>query len=505
MSKFLKILCFILIFFCFHLGAFGQVIVKNDFKVNDDATLAPQIDPAIAIDSTGNFVVVWTDSSNGNYDIYGRRFSSIGTPLASSFKVNGDAGSSSQISPDVARNPAGSFVVVWQDNRSGNYDIYGQRYNAAGTAQGGNLIIENGSANQTSPSVAMDSLGNFVVVWQDSVNGNWDIFGLRFNSSGAPLGTKFKVNESTGTDSMQATPAVGMDGNGNFVVTWCDLRGYASYLEDIYFQRFASNGNTIGTNIIVNEDKAKRAQYEPAIFVNSSGDFVITWHDYRDASPDIYAQRYALAGEDLVIKGGNFKVDDQSSQIPYAYPAVTLTSSGDFVITWTYTSDIIAQKYNSSGEPVDGNFLVNNSSTKTQKCSGVASTGTYTYFVWQDDRNDNFDIYAKVVTWAWSEVPEDREDGVSGEFTLSQNYPNPFNPQTSISFYLKQSGKVSIKVYNILGQRVRDLVDNYYQNGEHRVDWDGKDDSGKDVSAGVYFYQIKTETYTQAKKMVLLK
>ena len=505
MSKFLKILCFILIFFCFHLGAFGQIIVKNDFQLNNDVTTTSQTDPSIAIDSVGNFVVVWTDIRNGNYDIYGQMCDDTGKFVGANFKVNNIDGTNLQQStPDVARNPAGSFVVVWQDDRNGNYDIYAQRYNAAGTLQGDNLVVENGSASQISPSVAMDSLGNFVVVWQDSVNGNWDIFGLRFNSSGTPQGTKFKVNESAGTDSSQITPTVGMDKNGNFVVAWYDCRNSSQMKGDIYSQRFNSSGGAIGNNFLVSGDLGSQVQIEPTISVSGSGDFIIAWADWRNSQSDIYAQRYNSTGE---TEGINFRVNSATGYISWRYPSVALTPSDEFVITWTHNNDIIAQEYNSSGVAVDGNFLVNNYSTASQNRSDVSSTGAYTYFVWQDYRNGvtNPDIYAKVVTWGWSEVPEDREDGVSGEFALGQNYPNPFNPQTSISFHLKQSGKVSIRVYNILGQRVRDLVDGYYQNGEHKADWDGKDDNGKDVSTGIYFYQIKTENSIQAKKMVLLR
>ena len=497
MSKFLKILCFILIFFSFHLGAFGQIIVKNDFKVNGDGGGALQTDPAIAIDSVGKFVVVWTDGRYGNDDIYGQMYNNVGDPIGSNFNVSDDPGSYSQNSPDVARSPAGSFVVVWQDNRNGNYDIYAQRYNAAGTAQGGNIIVENGSANQTSPSVAMDSLGNFVVVWQDSVYGNWDIFGLRFNSSGAPQGSKFMVNPAS--TASQLTPVVAMENAGNFVVSWCD---YRSGNADIYAQRFYANGTPRGTDFRVN-DQLGQSQLQPGIDVDTSGDFVVTWIDYRGGSVfDIYAQRYDSSGG---WEGVNFKVTNENS-VMHRDPAVALTPSGEFVINWSNKNvDIYAQKYNSSRVTEDGNFLVNKSSAAIQKSSDIASTGTFTYFVWKDSLNDVSNIYAKVVTWSWSEVGEDQKDELLREFSLGQNYPNPFNPQTSISFYLKKSGKISIKVYNILGQRVRDLVDSYYQNGEHKADWDGKDDNGKDVSTGIYFYQIKTENSIQAKKMVLLR
>ena len=91
------------------------------------------------------------------------------------------------------------------------------------------------------------------------------------------------------------------------------------------------------------------------------------------------------------------------------------------------------------------------------------------------------------------------------EFELGQNYPNPFNPNSSIEFSLPKDCFVRISIYNILGQKVRTLVDEYLQAGYKRVIWDSKNDQGEEVASGVYFYGIEAEDYTQTRKMVLLK
>jgi len=90
-------------------------------------------------------------------------------------------------------------------------------------------------------------------------------------------------------------------------------------------------------------------------------------------------------------------------------------------------------------------------------------------------------------------------------FTLAQNYPNPFNPSTIIAFYLPVRSRLEIRVYDGLGRLVRTLVDAEYTAGSHRIMWDGKNDAGSSISSGTYFYQLKTEGFVQAKKMVYLK
>ncbi len=88
---------------------------------------------------------------------------------------------------------------------------------------------------------------------------------------------------------------------------------------------------------------------------------------------------------------------------------------------------------------------------------------------------------------------------------LGQNYPNPFNPTTKISFSIKNNSRVELAVYNINGQKVKTLKSEIMSAGNHSVMWNGKDNSGKDVSSGIYFYKLNTGEETQVRKMVLLK
>jgi hypothetical protein len=94
---------------------------------------------------------------------------------------------------------------------------------------------------------------------------------------------------------------------------------------------------------------------------------------------------------------------------------------------------------------------------------------------------------------------------IPSEFSLSQNYPNPFNPTTEIQFQLPEAGNVVMKIYNTIGQEVRELVDGEYQAGMHTVSWDGKTDNGNPVSSGLYFYQIKAGSFSQIKKMSMIR
>ena len=91
------------------------------------------------------------------------------------------------------------------------------------------------------------------------------------------------------------------------------------------------------------------------------------------------------------------------------------------------------------------------------------------------------------------------------EFGLSQNYPNPFNPSTVIDFSVAKDSYVSLNVYDITGRLVSTLVDGNMSTGYHSVLWNGVNDKGMSVSAGIYIYALQTEEASITRKMVFMK
>ncbi len=94
---------------------------------------------------------------------------------------------------------------------------------------------------------------------------------------------------------------------------------------------------------------------------------------------------------------------------------------------------------------------------------------------------------------------------IACKVSLEGNYPNPFNPETDISLSLPEKTQVSLIIYNILGEKVKTLVNREMEAGIHSIHWDGKDEAGNSVATGVYFYRLKTENFDQTRKMVLMK
>jgi hypothetical protein len=117
------------------------------------------------------------------------------------------------------------------------------------------------------------------------------------------------------------------------------------------------------------------------------------------------------------------------------------------------------------------------------------------------------DVVEVALDWIMSltDVETQPDDNIPQDFILSQNYPNPFNLSTTIQFTLQRRSHVTLTVYNILGERIKVLIDELKPAGSYRVTWDGKDQRSMVVASGVYLYELKAGAYTDTKKMLLLK
>jgi hypothetical protein len=102
-------------------------------------------------------------------------------------------------------------------------------------------------------------------------------------------------------------------------------------------------------------------------------------------------------------------------------------------------------------------------------------------------------------------LPSDDGNTIIEGFNLEQNYPNPFNPSTQISFQIPTTEFVQIIAYNSLGQKMRTILSEQLSTGIHQVSWDGKDDNGVELPAGVYYYQMKAGDFQQTRKMLFVK
>jgi len=407
----------------------------DNFKVNDDAGTALQYRPAVAVDPNLNFVIAWIDRRNGNpntdWDVYAQRFSENGTALGNNFKVNEEQETGEKDHPSVSIDSCGNFVIVWADKRNGEWDIYAQRFLNDGTVQGENFKINDDTGNyfQYWPTSSCDKNGNLIVSWVDQrYNTDRQIYAQRFSADGTALGINFKVNtDITGTNHIR--PDIAIDGNSNFIITWEDNRnGYF----DIFAQRYLNDGSALGDNFKINDDTPNTSQCNPSIFSDLAGNFTVCWDDNRNDYHDVYARRYSNDGTPL---SGDFIVNTDSTNTIQDNSVIAGDENGNFVICWEdhrfgSNGEIFAQSYLNDGTPVDENFKVNDDEgSENQQWPSIAKDNADNFIIaWADDRKEYTGIYAQRFT----------NDGTALGTNFKVNddtlFNYPMNPSVDISF-----------------------------------------------------------------------
>ncbi|MBW4467302.1 MAG: hypothetical protein KME07_17895 [Pegethrix bostrychoides GSE-TBD4-15B] len=339
-------------------GIFGRTYslsgapVASEFQVNS-TTQGDQTAAAVAADGNGNFVVTWaSDQANGR-GLYAQLFQSDGQRIGSEFRVNSSSSNSfqQQSNPDVARDALGNFVVVYEsrgiNNDSFGQDtsgtgIFGRRFNSTGASIGSEFRVNTiTDRNQTEPAIAMNGLGEFVVTWVGPSLGGNSIFGQRYSNTGQPIGIEFQANSQTG--GSQTSPAVAIADSGEFVVVWQGTDGDDDDGSGIYAQRYDANGNPRGGEILVN-DTTRGDQVTPSVAIDSGGDFTVVWSgEQNNRDTVIYGQRFFANGN---RDGSEFEVNDSGSD-DQINPAVVLSPTSDFVVAWENqdgsNSDILAR------------------------------------------------------------------------------------------------------------------------------------------------------------------
>ncbi len=377
------------------------VIIGTVFLVNDDTTGSTQSFPSVEADSIGNFVVVWEDYRNGNKDIYGQRYDVTGIPLGSNFRIDDDTSRRLQYAPKVCVGPEGDFAIVWRDDRGTSPDIYGQVYDKSGSKVGNNFIVNDDtlpSAFQCYPDIACTGDSAFAIVWLDTRQG-CNIYCQRYANWVTPVDSNFRVNDNVSNSSIQS-PAIGSNGEGRTIIVWEDYREHSSY-PNTYCQQYDSIWNPVDINFRVNDDTGSARQENPDVVVDSEGNVVVIWSDKRDDRrvPSVYGQRYDKSGNP---DGGNFKANTHSQGKQWdIYSVVGVRKEGKFFIVWQDRSgkdtELMGQKYASDGTTVDSNFsVIPDEGMRDQEHPQVAMSLNGDFVItWKDERLGNSCIFAQ--------------------------------------------------------------------------------------------------------------
>jgi len=374
-------------------AAWAQGPVGSEFQVNSHTTNG-QWQAALASDASGNFVVAWESylQDGSDWGVFGQLFNAAGAPQGTEFQANVTI-AGGQRDPAVASVANGDIVVVWSSqgqDAPGGLGVFARRFNA-GIAQGGEFQVNSYTASdQQFPAVASDTGGNFLVVWASAGQdgGGQGIFGQRFDAAGVAQGDEFMIN--TYTTDHQFNPAVASGGSGDFVVVWRS-RGQDGSVYGIFGQRYDASGTPRGGEFLVNAYTTNN-QRDPRVAAASDGSFVVAWQSITQDGDGygVFARRYDASG---APQGGEFQVNTYTTSYQGRVD-VASDARGNFVVVWhgSYQDGsnlgVFGRRYDASGMP-GIEFQVNSYTTNSQRNPAVVSTSDEHFVVaWHSPDQD---------------------------------------------------------------------------------------------------------------------
>ncbi len=255
------------------------------------------------------------------------------------------------------------------------------------------------------------------------------------------------------------------------------------YLAPVYStEDFESNFNWITTGMW---GRSVNYSYSPT---HSLADSPTGFYQDNYQSTAKYPGPLSLAGDTWSVSVSFMTKLDLESGYDYCYFEVsTDNSTWDVIDTFTGTSDWLKRNYNLDNYLEDSSL---NFRFRFYSDQGVTQDGIFI---------DDFKIYVGFG------VPNNDIVTQPAPFVLKGNYPNPFNPSTTIEMYNNVLKNTNISIYNVKGELVKTLHNGMLSIGKHQFNWEGKDNSAKKVSSGIYFYQVRNADSIQSRKMVLIK
>lgn len=500
----------------------------------------------IALDASGNiYVTGYTSGFDLWYhDYILSKYKPDGTELWVE-KYNGP-GNADDVSTGIAMDHSGNvYVTGWSagSQTSSSYDIATIKYDEKGNDLW--VVRYNGPAGyrDIASDLAVDSYGNIYVTGYCDFKlvpllpTASDYVTIKYDSSGNELWVRRYNGPGNGNDFASN---IAIDSSGNVYVTGVSpgnetADDYATIKYDsagtqIWVRRYNGPGN--------DDDEAH------ALAVDNSGNVYVTGESYSSTGDQDYATiKYHPDGDTAWVRRYKGPEDDDM-----AYALVIDTWDNVYITGESYSGDVTVKDYVTIKYDADGNELWTKRYDRQGHSEGASSiavdvsgnvyvtgnSGTIKYDVdgkqlWAtssicpyypssdialDTSSDVYvcgatsgDIEAILIKYVQEQtsIGESDTQALIHLFTLYQNYPNPFNRETTIEYSLHKTTSVNLTVYNIKGQEVKELVDEFQTAGMKSVTWDGKDNSGRTVASGIYVYKLKTDKYVVSKKMLLLK
>ncbi len=446
---------------------------------------ANQTFPVLATDGKKGAIITWQDWRSGDRDIYAQRIDSSGNILWTLNGVGVAVKNAHQKSPRIAPDGMNGAFIVWEDSINGSWDIYEQHIDANGFAQwaAGGVAVCTSADEQINPKMVVDAAGNSYITWQDKRNSvDYDVYCQKMNSSGVAQWTANGIPVAVTTNT-QSNPKIVLDYTGMVIIGWQDKRNNIDY--NIYAQRISSLGvvqwasNGVAVCNAVGNQSAIDMTTE-----NITDGAIISWKDGRNANVNIYSQKIDLYGNfpwsipaNGVLISAASRGQINPNSVGDGYGGAIVVWQDSLAGVWNVYSQRISTYGGllwTAGGVAIGTAVDNQTSPKN-----IADGNGGCIFAFQDKRNGDFDVYAYKLDYA-GVVSSTNE--ITAENNTSINvYPNPSSGE--INFVLQNPDPTNttweLKIFDMTGSLVfsKEIsgTDHYLMN--------------ENLDAGSYYFQ----------------
>jgi hypothetical protein len=415
-----------------------------------------QQNPEMTSDNHGGAIIVWQDNRSGNCEIYAQRINGSGVVQWTADGVSVGNATNCQTFPQAISDNSDGAIVTWKDLRNGSsYRIYTQHIDGNGINQwgSGGVAMSTGTNEQGEPQLISDGNNGSIISWQEYVGSQYDIYAQRLNSSGA---IQWGVNGSVicSAPNFQLYSKLTTDGSNGAIITWQDSRtgtgnnSYAQRVNGSGVIQWAMNGVMIGPAAV-----AGVSEINQRIISDSSGGAFVSWRHDND---QVYGQHISPGGS-LIWGATGLLITSQSN---VREPEVINDGGSGAIIAWcdfrgSGNGDIFAQRIDSGGTTLwaaNGVSVCSNSFGQTgTRLVGDGSGGAI--LTWQDERDfavNSVDIYA-------SKINSNGTLGVASgvnDIAIDNSmliYPNPLTNELSVNGTM-QNGM--IRIFDVSGKEI---------------------------------------------------
>ena len=440
--------------------------------------------PGLAADDVGTIYAEWEEKQGGIYSVMFSKFNGS----AWSTPVEVDTFSTSIGMGNIGVSPDGNTIVIgyltaWSESA----DVF-----AAVSVNGGtswtttNLTATEGTPGLISqkyaiPSIAVTASGNAYMTWYDVPDDGgipvwWsEVVMSVYNGSSWSSPEVVSLMAEGGVNDWDGRGVIALDPDENLHLVYASNDTSLEYLPDgkptgiILYRKCVGS---VWSDPVRIDNSTEPSAWEPSIGIGSNGAIYITYSQLDPAYPTVRNSYYVTSGDGGASFTQPVKVSNNTYPSVENFPEISIGSvRGEIASVFDGGADITWIEYDTT---TANDFNIMHGIIPTCIPTGIG------------DPNPILGMQPN-------------------EYILSQNYPNPFNPSTTIRFTLPEKAHVKLVIYNVMGQRIRTLIDVEKKADTYRTTWDGRDSFGNLVATGVYFYQLDTKNSVITKKMLLIK